>query len=178
VAGILAGDEQCFEALYARYRGCIYGFALKRLRDPIESEDVTQEVFLQVHRCLGSYQGRSTLQTWLFGIAYNRVCRRFRKQQPSMISIDENEVVQLVADECPADRRVDAVRLLRRCGEVVETELSPAQRKVFYLAFDENRSTRSIADHLGKSRQAVKISLFRSRKTLNFHTSDEPVAAN
>ncbi len=170
VQGILFGQEGCFESLHTRYRGRIYGFALKRLGDPAEAEDVTQEVFLQVHRSLASFQGRSTLLTWMFGIAHNQVCRRFRRKTVPMVSIDEPEAVELGSPDAPPDRQVEASRVLRRCLDVAETELSEPQRQVFRLKFGESRSTREVAEELGKSNQAVKISLFRSRKTLAEHT--------
>jgi RNA polymerase sigma-70 factor (ECF subfamily) len=171
VNGILGGDERCFDELYARFHRRIYGFALKRLRDPGEAEDVTQEVFLQVHRCLASFQGRSSLLTWMFGIAHNQVCRRFRRKAPPTLSLDDFDAAELSAPDCPADRRVDAARVLKRCGEAVEAELSACQRQIFQLTYAENHSNRCVAEQLGKSRQAVKISLFRSRRTLAKHAS-------
>ena len=170
VQGILMDHEACFDVLHERYRGRIYGFALKRLSDPVEAEDVTQEVFLQIHRSLASFQGRSQLLTWMFGIAHNQVCRRFRRKSAPMVSIDDSEAIELQSHEPGPDRKVEAARVLRRCVEVVDEELSDAQRQVFYLKFGENRTTRNIAEHLGKSNQAVKISLFRSRKTLTQYT--------
>ena len=86
------------------------------------------------------------------------------------MSIDDSDASMLQSFDPLPDRQVEAARMLRRCIEVADTELSDAQRTVFYLKYAENRSTRAIASHLGKSNQAVKISLFRSRKTLNQHT--------
>jgi len=172
VDGILSGESRCFDVLYQRHYGRIFGFALNRLGDACEAEDVTQEVFLQVHRSLASFQGRSTLLTWMFGIAHNQVCRRFRRKVPPMLSIEDSEAASLAADVCPTDRRVDATRLLRRTSEIVETELSPSQREIFYLRFcpsEKGGAHSVIAERLGKSNQAVKISLFRSRKTLSAH---------
>ena len=166
VAGILAGDATCFEVLHDRYRSRIYAFALKRLGDAAEAEDVAQEVFLQVHRCLASFEGRSSLLTWMFGIAHNQVCRRFRRKTPTLVSLDAEEAIEIAAQEFGPEERIDAGRALRQCEKVVEHELTDGQRKVFHLKFGENRSTRAIAEELGKSNQAVKISLFRSRKTL------------
>jgi DNA-directed RNA polymerase specialized sigma24 family protein len=54
----------------------------------------------------------------------------------------------------------------------VETELSPAQREIFYLRYANSGTHGVIAKQLGKSSQAVKISLFRSRKTLALHGPD------
>ena len=59
------------------------------------------------------------------------------------------------------------MRLLDRFDEVLERQISPAQRRVFHMRYAENRSTSSIAKALGKSNQAVKIGLFRSRRTLS-----------
>lgn len=172
VQGILSGQEVCFDELHARYRGRIYGFALKRLGDPAEAEDVTQEVFLQIHRCLASYQGRSTLPTWMFGIAHNQVCRRFRRKSAPTVSIDDAEACELQSEDALPDRQVEAARVLRGCLEAADSALSGPQRRVFHLKFAENRSTKAIAKQLGKSSQAVKISLFRSRRALAQHTAD------
>ncbi|MGH0035183.1 MAG: RNA polymerase sigma factor [Myxococcota bacterium] len=176
VAGVIAGHEGAFDTLYGRYRDRIYRFSVKRLRDAAEAEDVTQEVFLQVHRCLPSFEGRSSLLTWMFGIAHNQVCRRFRRQRPPMVSMDDSPSFELPAAEVSADRRIDAARILDRCQEVLEEEVSATQRMVFHLRYAENRSTRDIAEKLGKSNQAVKIGLFRSRRALERRSPDLDVA--
>ncbi|GAF97094.1 unnamed protein product, partial [marine sediment metagenome] len=67
VTAVLAGDHDAFTALYERFHRRIYHYALKRLRDPAEAEDIAQDVFLEVYLSLGSFQGRSSLSTWMFG---------------------------------------------------------------------------------------------------------------
>jgi len=166
VKAVIAGEEGAFDALYRSYRERIFRFAVKRLGDPSEAEDVTQEVFFQVHRCLPSYEGRSSLVTWMFGIAHNQVCRRFRRPRPTTVSLDATDSLEVEAEEIPADRRIDATRLLERCRRVLEEEVTETQRMVFHLRYAENQSTREIARKLGKSNQAVKIGLFRSRRAL------------
>ncbi|MCG8591584.1 MAG: sigma-70 family RNA polymerase sigma factor [Proteobacteria bacterium] len=165
IAGVRAGDGDSFDALHGRYRDRVYRFALKRLGDPCEAEDVTQEVFLQVFRCIGAFEGRSTLLTWMFGITHNQVCRRFRRKTPTHVSMDHIDM-ELASGDVPVDRAVDAARLLHRFEDVVDTELPPTQRQAFHLRYRENRSTRAIAREMGKSSQAVKISLFRARRAL------------
>lgn len=172
ISRILAGDDDAFTALYAKYQTRIYSFALKRLRDPFEAEDVTQETFLQVHRSLASYEGRSTLLSWMFGIAHNQVRRRFRRPAPPSVSLDTPEAAALSTREVAVDRLVDLGRVLSRCDRIVEHDLSPGQQKIFRLRYIESRSTRSIAKSLGKSTQAVKISLFRSRRALAQRTPE------
>ena len=57
VAEILKGSQEHFELLYEAYFPRVYRFALKRLKDPGDAEDVTQEVFITVFSALPSYQG-------------------------------------------------------------------------------------------------------------------------
>jgi RNA polymerase sigma-70 factor (ECF subfamily) len=128
---------------------------------------VAQETFLQVYRCLEKFQGRSSLLTWIFGIANNQVYRQFRRKSATLVAPED---VELWADSDTAvsvDRRVDANRILANCGRVLTEKVSPAQREVFYLHYGENQSTRAIAKKVGKSTQAIKISLFRTRRILS-----------
>ena len=172
ISAILAGDGDAFTALYTKYHTRIYSFALKRLRDPSEAEDVTQETFLQVHRSLASYEGRSTLLSWMFGIAHNQVRRRFRRPTPPSVSLDAPEAAALSTGEAATDRKVDLGRVLARCDRIVANDLSAGQQKIFRLRYIESQSTRVIAQNLGKSTQAIKISLFRSRRALAQRTPE------
>ncbi len=174
VREILAGRDEAFAELYERYERRIYYFALKRMSDPEDAEDVTQEVFLQVHRGLAKFEGRSTLLTWMFGIAHNQICRRYRRKRPISISIDSEEVDRLASDETPADQKTDFVRILRNCSRVLDEKVPEQQREAFEQRYIENRSTRDIARNMGKSPQAIKISLFRTRRTLAEHNRKLP----
>ena len=170
IQGILAGKDSAFADLCERYERRIYYFALKRMKDVSDAEDVTQEVLLQVFRGLAKFEGRSTLLTWMFGIAHNQICRHFRRKRPTGLSLDADEVNSLASGEISADRRVDFVRMLRNCSRVLDEKVPEKQREAFELRYVKNRSTREIAKVMGKSTQAVKISLFRTRRTLAHHS--------
>ncbi|MCP4904200.1 MAG: RNA polymerase sigma factor [bacterium] len=166
VNAILAGEADAFTRLHELYSRRIYRFAAKRLGDAAEAEDVVQDVFLEVFRCVGSWEGRSALLTWMFGIAHHQLCRRFRKKTPVGVPIEKIEAVAPVPPEASSDRRVEASRILGVCADVLDEGVSPAQREIFDLYYGENRPTRAIAGELGKSNQAVKISLFRTRRAM------------
>jgi RNA polymerase sigma-70 factor (ECF subfamily) len=166
VNGILAGDSDSFTRLHELYSQRLYRFAVKRLGDATEAEDVVQDTFLEVHRCLASWEGRSMLLTWMFGIAHHQLCRRFRRKTPIAIPIDQLEATPPIAPNVPSDRRVDAARILAVCADTLEEDVSPAQQEIFDLYYGENLATREIAEQLGKSNQAVKISLFRTRRAM------------
>jgi RNA polymerase sigma-70 factor (ECF subfamily) len=165
VRAILAGSREHFERLYATYFPRVYRFALKRLGDHGEAEDVTQEVFLTVFQALPSFVGDSSLLVWIFGITRNKVNRRFRRPRPRLEAIDEASP-NLPSGQAPCDEAVDARRVLDRCERVIEQELTPLQRRIFHLKHLRRQPIRTIARALGKSEDAIKANLYRMRRAL------------
>ncbi|MFQ5418628.1 MAG: RNA polymerase sigma factor, partial [Myxococcota bacterium] len=104
VAHILAGSREHFDTLYESYFPRVYRFALKRLRNPAEAEDVSQEVFFTVFRCLESFEGKSTLLVWIFGITRNTVNRRFRGARAPMDPLDADGAQEVPSLAAAADR--------------------------------------------------------------------------
>jgi len=165
VAQILAGSPEHFEMLYESYFPRVYRFALKRLGDPAEAEDVTQEVFFTVFNALENFEGKSTLLVWIFGITRNTVNRRFRRVGRRMEVL---EAADAASDGTPAaDRVVDARRALHRCRTVIENDLTPLQRRIFHLKHLRRQPIRGIAAALGKSEDAIKANLYRMRRAIS-----------
>lgn len=165
VARVRSGDEAAFAELHRLYRPRVFAFALKRMGDPAEAEDVTQDVFLQVFRSLGRYQGRSSLLTWIFGIAHHETCNRFRRKRLDAIPL-EDEAHRVAAPQSAPDGVVDAMRTLGRCADVLHREVSPTQRRVFELRYWDACSVEEIARDTGKSPGAVRVGLLRTRRAL------------
>jgi RNA polymerase sigma-70 factor (ECF subfamily) len=165
VRAILSGSREHFDLLYSSYFPRVYRFALKRLNDHGEAEDVTQEVFLTVFQALPSFAGESSLLVWIFGITRNKVNRRFRRPRPRLESLDDSSS-GLSANQAPSDETVDARRVLDRCERVIEHQLTPLQRRIFHLKHLRRQSIRTIAKALGKSEDAIKANLYRMRRSL------------
>ncbi len=166
VREILSGSREHFDLLYRVYFPRVYRFALKRLGDPGEAEDVTQEVFMTVFDALHTYAGESRLLIWIFGITRNKVNRRFRRPRPRFEVIDTETEPGIAAQDVSADRVVDARRMLEQCEAVVQNQLTPLQRRIFHLKHLRRQSIRSIAGALGKSEDAVKANLYRMRQAI------------
>jgi RNA polymerase sigma-70 factor (ECF subfamily) len=166
VANILAGSRRDFELLYETYFHRVYRFALRRLHDTAEAEDVTQEVFLAVFHSLPSFQGTSSLLVWIFGITRNTVNRRFRRRRVPTESIDSEQARELAGNDVLPDQAVDARRILASCEAVIERDLTPLQRRIFHLKHLRRQSIRSIALALGKSEDAIKANLYRMRRAI------------
>ena len=75
VTRFLAGDVSGFEMIVRQYSDMVFGLAA-RFVGPEEADDVVQETFLRAYRALDSFRGESSLKTWLYAIALNRVRAR------------------------------------------------------------------------------------------------------
>ena len=84
--GVRSGDQQAFETLFLRYRGPIGRLVLTLVGDPQEAEDLTQEVFLRLHRRPLGGSREHNLRGWLYRVAtnlgYNALRARHRRQKP------------------------------------------------------------------------------------------------
>src|SRR5690349_1920633 len=79
-------DYQAFSKIVDAYQARILGFARRLLRSEEEALDVTQEVFIKAFQALHRFDGRSSLRTWLFKIAYNLCVDRSRRADRSIKS--------------------------------------------------------------------------------------------
>lgn len=167
---ILAGSRPHFDLLYETYFPRVYRFALKRLGDPGEAEDVAQEVFLTLMTALASFKGESSLLVWVFGVTRNKVNRRFRRPRPRLEPLEEGGALEIQAGDPPTDETLDAKRVLRRCETVIAEDLTPLQRRIFDLKHLRQQPIRAIATALGKSEDAVKANLYRMRRAISAGT--------
>ncbi len=163
---VLAGDKDVFADVYKVHFRRVYGFILKRVRNSAEAEDLTQETFVQLYRSLAAYEGRSSLLTWILGIANNVCSRYFRHCSRWMVGPHQARPLDDRPTEAMIESSIDAGRVLDRCGEVLEESCCPAHQQIFHMRYAESRSIRSIAERLGKSNAAVKVSLLHSRTVL------------
>ncbi len=166
VVRVRAGDQAAFSEIYDAFFPRVYAFVFKRIGDAAEAEDLTQETFVQLYRSLASYEGRSSLLTWTFGIAHNVCSRYFRHCSRWMVGPKDARELEDHPSDAAIESRLDAVHLLERCEEVLEAGRRPAHQEIFRLRYAESQSIRSIAKQVGKSSEAVKVSLRRSRNLL------------
>jgi RNA polymerase sigma-70 factor (ECF subfamily) len=87
-----AGDHQAFAQIYSLHKRQIYSLCYRMVGNTAEAEDLTQEVFLQLHRKIGTFRGDSAFSTWLHRLAINIVLMHLRKKGLAVISLDESPV--------------------------------------------------------------------------------------
>lgn len=162
LARIAAGDRLAMRMLYDRMSSPLYRFLQVRMRDRFEAADVMQETFLEVWRGAARFEGRSSVRTWIYGIARNRAVDRLRRSGRELIA----EPDETVADEAPDPEAVaaassDAARV-RACLE----GLSDTHRSVIELAFYQELVYREIAEIEGVPTGTVKTRILHAKQLL------------
>lgn len=95
VALARSGDESAFSFLYAVHHPKVLKYCRHKLRSPEDAEDVTQDIFLLVHRNLGKYLGNSSFSTWLHRITNNAVVSHLRHKRIDIVDCEDvPEMVQ------------------------------------------------------------------------------------
>jgi RNA polymerase sigma-70 factor (ECF subfamily) len=160
---IAAGnDKSAMKLLYERHSDALYHFIRARLRDPFEAADVMQEVFLEVWRAAGRFQGRSAARTWIFGIARNKTVDRMRRGGREVLADPDPDI----PDDAPNPEAVfeaasDAARLRDCIGQ-----LSAAHRSAIHLAFYCELPYGEIAEIEGVPVGTVKTRILHAKRLL------------
>jgi len=168
-----AGDPAAVSALFETYADRIYRLALGVLRDPTAAEDVVQETFLSAITHLDRFEGRSSLGTWLYRVAYNASIDRLRRRTDERLPPDEPEdeadagtalpLPKSIVDWAGAPERWQADREVSAEIERAIAALPQSLRVVFLLRDVEGLSTEETAQALGLSEGATKVRLHRAR---------------
>lgn len=155
-------DRAAFDALYRALEGPVYRFIRSRLNDPFEAADILHDVFIEVWRGAGRFEGRSSVKTWVFGIAYRKVIDVFRKSA----RVDVTDEVPEVEDDRPGpELDLQASERNAHLAECLDT-LSGDHRAVVDLAFYQDLGYREIAQIVGVPEGTVKTRVFHAKKLL------------
>ena len=168
------GDRAAFEALVEKYKQPIVNLMGRMLGDPVEAEDLTQGVFVQVFRSAHRYRDSARFSTWLYTIArnlcLNELRRRSRHPAESLDATyadDASQPLHPIADSralSPPDRLLQQ-ELEQKIQEALEA-LPPNQRLAVLLCRQEDVSYEEIARILDCSLSATKSLIHRGRETL------------
>ena len=163
-----AGNHNAFDELCRRYSNRLMGSIRRLLRDGCDAEDALQDTLLRVFTHLKSFQGRSSVSTWMTRIAINAALARLRKSRDTAVSIDEaGEETGLALSSLLQDGALDAERRLIHAQQEellakAIAQLPPSLRSVLKLRIRDGYSGKQIAEKMGISEAAVKSRLSRA----------------
>jgi len=168
------GDRAAFATLVEKYKQPLFNFICRTLRDETESEDLAQNVFLQVYKSRQRYEPTAKFSTWLFTIARNLCLNEIRRRSRHPAeSIEENhgeneDQPQRQYEDKKIHLPTDQVLHRELAGKIEEAinELPETQRTAILLCRQDDLSYEQIADILSCSLSATKSLIHRGRETL------------
>jgi len=180
---IAGGDEAALRDLIEKHQGAVYGTIAKMLGDPVEAQDLAQQVFVRVYRAAGTYRATAQFKTWIFTIVRNLVFNEHRRRsRATLISLSPTENEQGhsgpagetdlpdLANKTPRENVLQA-EMLRKIDEAI-LGLPDQQRLAIVLRRYDEFSYEQIAEILNTSVPATKSLLFRARETLRVALQD------
>ena len=160
-----AGDTAAFESIYDQHHRRVYSLCLRMVGSASQAEDLTQEVFLQVYKKIGSFRGDSAFTTWLHRLTVNQVLMHFRKRGVKLEhTSEEGDFTNVVETPLQSTRRISMVD--RLALEKAIGELPPGYRTVFVLHDVEGYEHEVIARLLQCSAGTSKSQLHKARLKL------------
>jgi len=152
------GSSDAFTELFHRYKQPVYGFFCRRLAEPAQAEELTQETFLALLRAGGRYQPRALFRTYLYAIGF-KILRAYRRKTAFRATFFGSR------KSAPDPTRADATEAGLWVRRAVE-KLDPIDREIVMLREFEQLSYAEIADLLELPINTVRSRLFRARTAL------------
>ncbi len=159
LVAVSRGDEAAFSLLYDRLAGLVYGVVRKVVRDPAQSEEVAQEVFVEAWRTAARFDPeRGGARTWLLTMAHRRAIDRVRSEQASR---DRTERVGHRDQSRAFDEVSEAVEIRFEHQQVRAAldQLTDLQREAVELAYYGGHTYREVAELLDTPLGTVKTRL-------------------
>jgi RNA polymerase sigma-70 factor, ECF subfamily len=163
IGRIASGDRLAMQVLFARHHLRVFRFVLRLVRDESVAEDLISEVFLDVWRQAGRFEGRSAVSTWLLAIARFKALSALRRRPDE--ELDEEKAAGI---EDPSDspetalEKKDKSTLIRKCL----MGLSAEHREIIDLVYYHEKSVEEVAQIVGIPENTVKTRMFYARKRL------------
>jgi RNA polymerase sigma factor (sigma-70 family) len=170
VGRLADGDVAALEAVYARFAKPLFAYARSLVRDDGLAEEIVQDTLIAVWRGAASFEGRSTLSSWLFGIARRQARDRMRRATPIV------EPVENLAETPASELGPEAHALASASRERIRralVQIPEIDREVLLLTFAYELSGPEVAEVLGIPPGTVKSRLFNARRRLREQLPEE-----
>jgi RNA polymerase sigma-70 factor, ECF subfamily len=164
IARVARDDDAALKGLFLRHQNRVFRFIQRIVRNEAVAEELTNEVFLDVWQHAKSYEGRSSVTTWILAMAHNRAVSALRKRREEAWNEDEAMDIPDGADNSEVVvQKADKGRLLRQCLEALPAD----QREIMDLVYYHERSIAEVSTILGLPEGTVKTKMFNARKRLS-----------
>ncbi|WP_417360994.1 RNA polymerase sigma factor [Galbibacter sp.] len=163
---ILSGDVEAFSYFVDTYQHMAYTIAVRIVQNREDAEDIVQEAFIKCYDRLPTFKGDSKFSTWLYRIVYHSALDAIRSQKRSLdtqtMEVRDFKGISDITGILDQLMEEDTSKLIKRA---IQT-LNPKQQTIITLYYYESQSLKEIAEIVAINISAVKVNLFRARKSL------------
>ena len=164
IARIAGGDRLAMQVLFVRHHVRVYRFVLRLVRNEATAEDLISEVFLDIWRQAGKFEGRSQVSTWMLSIARFKALSVLRKRPEEELDEETAERIEDQSDDPETTlAKKDKGALLRQCLSALSAE----HREIIDLVYYHEKSVEEVAGIVGIPEATVKTRMFYARKKLS-----------
>jgi RNA polymerase sigma-70 factor (ECF subfamily) len=164
IARIAGGDRLAMQVLFSRHHVRVYRFVLRLVRNEATAEDLISDVFLDVWRQAGKFEGRSAVSTWMLSIARFKALSAMRRKHEEELDDEMAERIEDQSDDPEVTlAKQDKSAALRDCLGALSAE----HREVIDLVYYHEKSVQEVAEITGIPEATVKTRMFYARKKLS-----------
>ena len=163
IGRIANGDKLAMQVLFARHHVRVFRFVVRLVRNESTAEDLISDVFLDVWRQAGRFEGRSAVSTWLLSIARFKALSALRRRPDEELDEEAAGAIEDPSDdpEIVLEKKDKSV-LIRKCL----MGLSAEHREIVDLVYYHEKSVEEVAEIVGIPENTVKTRMFYARKKL------------
>lgn len=168
LAAIIGRDAQAMKRFYLAFAPATYQFAMRRLSDPVQAEEVVVETLYEVWSHAGRFSGQSSIRTWVLGIARHKLLDKLRdRYRHRHESLDEEDASH-TSVEADAPEGFERVAQREHHDMIVHCagKLPEDQREALHLALYEDLPLAEIALVQACPENTVKTRLFHARRKM------------
>jgi RNA polymerase sigma-70 factor (ECF subfamily) len=163
VQRVARGDRQALAELYTRYQRPLFHYLLQLTPDYGLAEEMLQDTLVAVWKSAHSFEGRSSVLTWLIGIARRQAHNTLRRHRLPVV--DESELLELPAND-PEPEEFTLASIERDELVAAFRQLAPVHREILTLTFVQELSYQETAQALSVPLGTVKSRLSNAKKAL------------
>ncbi|MFT5435632.1 MAG: RNA polymerase sigma factor (sigma-70 family) [Ulvibacter sp.] len=156
--------DRAFSELLDLYQERIYWHIRKIVLTHENANDVLQNTFIRVHKSIDKFEGKSSLHTWMYRIAYNESIRFLEKEKRKK-SVSMDEISTGHYEQLKASEYFDGEELHEKLLTIIH-EMTEKQQRVFQLKYFDDLSFRKISILLEVSESTLKSSYYGAVKII------------
>ncbi|MEO1097843.1 MAG: RNA polymerase sigma factor [Bacteroidota bacterium] len=172
IAGLKSHDEEAFKVLVEQFKDRIYNLCYSYVRNAAESEDLAQEVFIEVYNSIGRFNEKADLSTWIYRITINEALQMIRKKKAQkrfgfVFSLfgNEEKYSSLHKEEVHPGVSLENRERSRVLFSQID-KLAENQKNAFLLIKLEGKSYQEVADIMQTTVSSVESLMHRAKANL------------